>query len=337
MLSLRSIPCQPTLALAATLTTTLFATLAGCNRVAQPPAQPGASANAANSNSSTTASTAAASVPRDDLGRDIKLARVPQRVVTIGPGATETLFAIGAGERLVGRDSGSDYPKSVQAVAVVANFEGPFFEKVVAARPDLIIAQGETWDRERIDLWQQKCGVPVAALTPVTLEQVAGDVEKMGAWLDRKDEAQALAKTLRKGFQAADETPTAFLEVQREPLWAAGRDTLIDDVMRRAGLANAARQVQGYKQFSAERLIAEAPDFYVLTVKPARRQSAIAELKRHPILGRLECVRRNRILTVDADLVLRPGPRLSEGIAQLARQAGSVVKKQPLPRVTPVR
>lgn len=314
---LRSIPCWLALSLATVVT--------GCNRATQPPAQPVASLDAA-------------SIPRDDLGRAIKLTRVPQRIVTIGPGATETLFAIGAGKSLVGRDSGSDYPTPVKSILVVANYEGPFFEKVVAARPDLIIAQGETWDKERIDMWQQKCGAPVAALTPVTLEQVAGDIEKMGAWLDRKDDAQTLAKTLRKGFQSADASaPTALLEVQREPLMVAGRDTLIDDVMRRAGLANAAREVRGYKQFSVEKLIAQAPDFYVLTVKPADRKRAVSELKRHPIFGRLACVRRNRILVVDGDLVLRPGPRLSEGIAQLAEQAGSVVKKQPLPNVTPVR
>lgn len=314
---LRSIPCWLTLSLATVVT--------GCNRATQPPAQPVASLDAA-------------SIPRDDLGRAIKLTRVPQRIVTIGPGATETLFAIGAGRSLVGRDSGSDFPTSVKSIPVVANYEGPFFEKVVAARPDLVIVQGETWDKERIDMWQQKCGAPVAALTPVTLEQVAGDIEKMGAWLGHKDEAQTLAKTLRKGFQSADASaPTALLEVQREPLMVAGRDTLIDDVMRRAGLANAAREVRGYKQFSVEKLIAQAPDFYVLTVKPADRKRAVSELKRHPIFGRLACVRRNRILVVDGDLVLRPGPRLSEGIAQLAEQAGSVVKKQPLPNVTPAR
>jgi len=307
------------------LTLSLATVVTGCNRATQPPAQPVASLDAA-------------SIPRDDLGRAIKLTRVPQRIVTIGPGATETLFAIGAGKSLVGRDSGSDFPTSVKSIPVVANYEGPFFEKVVAARPDLVIVQGETWDKERIDMWQQKCGAPVAALTPVTLEQVAGDIEKMGAWLDRKDDAQTLAKTLRKGFQSADASaPTALLEVQREPLMVAGRDTLVDDVMRRAGLANAAREVRGYKQFSVEKLIAQAPDFYVLTVKPADRKRAVSELKRHPIFGRLACVRRNRILVVDGDLVLRPGPRLSEGIAQLAEQAGSVVKKQPLPNVTPVR
>ncbi|HVF11227.1 MAG TPA: hypothetical protein VNA16_10510, partial [Abditibacteriaceae bacterium] len=73
------------------------------------------------------------SLPRDDLGRAIKLKSVPRRIVTIGPGATETIFALGAGDRLVGRDSGSDYPPDeVKRVPIVANFAGPFFEKTAA-------------------------------------------------------------------------------------------------------------------------------------------------------------------------------------------------------------
>lgn len=302
--------------------------LSGCDRALQPSAESGSSTNAAS---------AVAAMPRDDLGRDLKLTRIPQRIVTIGPGATETVWALGAGKTVVGRDSGSDYPVQAKSIPIVADFRGPFFEKVVAARPDLIIVQGETWDAERIEGWQQKCGAPVAALTPVTLEQVAGGIDKIGAWLDRRTEAKTLADTLQKGFQSADATPpSAFLEVQRAPLWAAGRDTLIDDVMRRAGLSNAARSIKGYKQFSAERLLADAPDFYIVTDKPANRARVVAELKKHPVLGRLKCVRQNRVLVVDGDLVLRPGPRLSEGIAQLAEQAGSVVKKQALPNMTPV-
>jgi iron complex transport system substrate-binding protein len=86
------------------------------------------------------------------LGRTITLKSVPQRIVTIGPGATEMIFALGAGSRLVGRDSSSDYPpgqrpRGVQGVPVVGDFSGPFVESTVAARPDLIIVQGETYGR----------------------------------------------------------------------------------------------------------------------------------------------------------------------------------------------
>ena len=258
-------------------------------------------------------------VPRDDLERAMKFVGPKAHVVVIGPGATETMFALGAGAQLVGRDSGSDYPSAAQKVAVCGDFSGPSVEKVVALRPDLVIVQGETWDANRIENWQRKIGAPVAALSATSVKLVARDIEKIGAWLGRDAKAQALAMTLRRAaFQSPPQPkPSAFLEVSRSPLWTAGRGTLLSDVATRAGFQSIAAGISGYKAYSLEALAAHPPDVYIAPMEKPNLKSALLELRKLPGLNQLPAIKAGRVLVIDADLLLRPGPRLGQGIKQL--------------------
>jgi iron complex transport system substrate-binding protein len=262
--------------------------------------------------------------PRDDLGREVALKGVPRRIVTLGPGATETVFALGAGPRLIGRDSGSDYPAQALQVPVVADYTGLFLESVVAARPDFIIVQGETWGKARVEEWQRQCDVPVALLSANTVAGVARGIEKVGAWLDRRGDAHRVAARLASSRSRIDgELGRAFLEVQRSPLWTAGRNTLIDDVMHHAGLGNTASGITGYKPFSLEVLLAKPPDFYIVTSKRRDASRVLRELRAETRLKSLECIREGRVIVVPADLVLRPSPRLAAGIDALFQGAQS--------------
>ncbi|HEX8833850.1 MAG TPA: ABC transporter substrate-binding protein [Abditibacteriaceae bacterium] len=287
----------------------------GCSREATPP-------DAATPKPATPkpATTPGKTLPTDDLGRKVTLRDVPQRIVCIGPGATETVYALGLGNRIVGRDSGSDYPAAAQQVPIVADYKGPFFEGLVAQRPDLIVAQGETWGRARIEEWQKKSGAPVVALSATTVEGVARGIVKLGAWLGAPVEATKLAADFKTSTAKPDARWTAFIETQRAPLWSAGRDTLLGDAARAAGLNNIAN-IRGYKNYSIETLLTQQPMFYVVSGKPAQRASIIADLKRQPGLTNLKCVQAGRVLVVDPDLLLRPSPRLSDGIRALRAEA----------------
>lgn len=277
------------------------------------------------------------SLPRDDLGRDVRLTGVPQRIVTIGPGATETVFALGAGSRLVGRDSASDYPAAALKVPVAGDFNGPSLEAVIAARPDLVIVQGETYGRARIEDWQRKIGAPVASLAATTVQGVAQDIEKIGAWLGVRDKARKLAQTLAFSTHNVGRGKLrVFFEVGRSPLFTAGRGTLIDDMLSTAGLGNIARTVNGYNQYNTEVLLSRAPSIYIVTQAgstPPPRGAALRKLRnemkqqllRVPGLSGLRCVQQATIVIVPADWVLRPGPRLRLGLSEMNRQAYDMI------------
>lgn len=236
-------------------------------------------------------------------------------MLVIGPGAVETVFALGAGERIVGRDSAADFPQAITKVAVVADFHGPFIEACVAARPDLFIVQGETWGRERIESWQSKIGVPVAALAPTTVDGVQKDADKIAGWLGVKKRDLRLDPPLLDAHRAA--TATAFIEISRSPLWTAGAGTLISDVVERGLFKNVASDVQGYKAFSKEDLLKRQPDLYIATGKPGQEARIMADLRRDPALNGLRCVRAGQVLVIPDDDLLRAGPRLSLGIRAL--------------------
>lgn len=256
----------------------------------------------------------AAGAPRDDWNRPVTLEKTPQRLVVVGPGATEIVFALGLGSKIVGRDSASDFPPAAKKIPVVADYRGPFFESVRAARPDLIIVQGETYDAARLDEWQKKCGAPVVGLAATDVKRVSKNIEALGVWLGAAPRAKTLAATLP--LQDAPQSASAFLEIQRRPLMTAGKDTLVGDALARAGLVNVAA-VKGYKIYNLETLLIQNPKFYVVPGDPQKRAQIVRELQNAPGFKTLECVRAGRVVVVSADWLLRPGPRLARGIAAM--------------------
>jgi len=256
--------------------------------------------------------------PADDLGRNV-VKKVARRVACIGPGATEIVYALGAGDRLVGRDEYSDFPAQAKKVAVVGDFKGPFLESLIAAKPDLLIVQGESYTRASLENWQKKSGVAIAAINANNIKELEADIQKIGAWLD-------VRKTIAIPFVPSSvPARRVFLEVSRAPLMTAGDDTLVGDAMKYASLKNVAGEIIGYKPYNLESLIAKNPDVYIVTSKE-KPAVVLQQLRNQAGLKNLECIRRGRVAVVDPDLFLRPSPRLKEGIAQLRQTVSNVPK-----------
>ena len=252
--------------------------------------------------------------PNDDLDRPINLNAPAKRVIVIGPGAVETMFAIGAQKQMVGRDNYADVPPAAKNVAVAGDFQGPNVEQSVALRPDLIIVQGETYDKSRVENWQAKIGAPVAVLTPRTLQMARIDIELVGAWVDKTAQAHKISASLNVPAPFKN-GPKAFIEIGRSPLYSAGPDTLVGNVIEAAGFRNAA-PIKGYQPMNIESLLADPPDVYLATSDKPKTQ-ILAELRKSPTLSKLDCVRKGRVIVINGDLILRPGPRLKQGIEKL--------------------
>ncbi len=256
--------------------------------------------------------------PKDDLGREIALKAPAKRVIVIGPGAIETVFALGAAKQLVGRDNYADFPAAAKKVAIAGNYQGPNVEKSIALRPDLVIVQGETWDKTRVEQWETQIGVPVAALVATNLFEVADDIEKIGKWTDHAAKSSRIAASLRPKVGASFAPgPPAFIEIGRSPLYTAGQKTLVNSVLSAAHYANAAK-VTGYQPYGLESLLANQPEVYIVPSK-AKREKVLRDLRAHTVLSKLPCVRAGQIVVIDPDLILRPGPRLRLGIEQLRK------------------
>jgi len=242
----------------------------------------------------------------------------PRRIVSLSPGTTEMLFALGLGKYVVGDTVYCDYPPAAKAIAKVGDVNTSY-EKVLALRPDLVVADRTANARAvaRLTALRQ----PVLAVAPTSLAAVETSLRQIGARTGTSHQADAVVAQmehkarLAAQIAAADKRPRprVLVVIQVNPLWTAGGGTFMDDLVTRAGGINVGRAVPGYGPFSKEQVLANAPDVILgdPSVAPAFRAD--------PLLSRLSAVQRGRVYTLPPDLTSRPGPRLADGLVLVAR------------------
>jgi iron complex transport system substrate-binding protein len=251
----------------------------------------------------------------DELGRQISVVPSPGRIISLAPSVTETLFAIGAGNSVVGVTTFCDYPPEAASVAKVGDTQRPSIERIIALKPDLVIAstssQLETFVSRLGDL-----GVPVFVSNPRDLRGVVTSVEAIGDLTGRKNEGMEVAAGLRSRIETVRqridglERPRVLLVLGGEPLITVGGTTFVNDLIEMAGGRSiSAGQRSEYPQFSLETAIAQQPEVIFLQ---NGNEGLPERLKQTP------AARHGRVYKLDDALLLRPGPRLVDGLEQMA-------------------
>ena len=294
--------------------------LASCGETAPPQAGP------------TNSSSPAAAFPltiTDDDGVEVTIDAVPQRIVTFAPSMTEIVYALGLGDRLVGVSGPfDDYPAAAKAVEEVGGAGDfgvdPTIEKVVSLEPDLFltIPGGDQWKQRLQDL-----DIPVVTLNASDLDDLLSDIETVGELTGAVDEADALAAQMdadADAITASAETTghvSCFFEVYYPPLTTVGPHTFIFDLLERAGcdpVTGAAKT--DYPEWSVDELVADGPEVYLVTPESAKSVAAVAK---RPGFSGIPAIEHHRVVLVDGDLVTRAGPRVIEGLRQLAEALGT--------------
>jgi iron complex transport system substrate-binding protein len=280
------------------------------------------------SDGSSSVSSPAAAFPQaitDDDGEQVTIPAVPQRIVTFAPSMTETLFALGVGDRVVGVSGKyDDYPaaaKDIQEVGGAGDFGvDPNIEEVVSLQPDLFltIAGGDQWKQRLRDL-----DIPVVTLDATDFPDLLDDIRTVGDLTGASEAAEALTADMQE--RADDVTAsveesggpvTCFFEVYYPPLTTLGPDTYIFDLLERAGCDPVTASAKtDYPTWSVEKLVAESPDVYLTTPESAKSIQAVAA---RPGFDAITAVTSGRVLLVDSDLVTRAGPRAIDGLEELA-------------------
>jgi iron complex transport system substrate-binding protein len=258
----------------------------------------------------------------DDDGVQVTIAAEPQRIVTFAPSMTEIVYALGLGDRLVGvSGSFDDFPPEaakVEQIGGAGDFGvDPNVERVIALEPDLFltISGGDAWKAELRDL-----GVPVVTLNATDFADLLKDIETVGTLTGASAQAQTLVEDMaaRADTVAAQATErvSCFFEVYYPPLTTAGPNTFVYDLLERAGCDPVTAGAKSdYPEWSIEDLVASAPQVYLATSDSVKSPAAIA--KRAGFDG-IAAVAAGNVVLVDGDLVTRPGPRVVEGLEQLA-------------------
>ncbi len=265
----------------------------------------------------------------DGLGRTVTLTGPAQRIVSIAPSNTEILYAIGAGSQVVGRDAFSDYPAEAQSVADVGGGFGELnMELIVSLEPDLILS-ADIISAENIQALTD-LGLPVFALgNPLTYDDLLGNLILVGRLTGQETGAETLAAQLGERIQTvqttvaqAESQPTVFYQLDStDPAapYTAGPGNFIDTLITEAGGLNVTGDMDSaWVQISLEELITRNPDVIIVGDFTWGGVTAADVLARSGWEG-IKAVVNGQVFEFDDNLVSRPGPRMVDGLEQMAK------------------
>lgn len=249
-----------------------------------------------------------------------------QRLISLGGSVTEIVVALGAGDRLVARDSTSDWPASVEALPDVGYIRALSPENVLALDPDLIVAEGDAGPPEAVEVLES-AGVrfvlmPEATTPDAILAKIGAVAEALGL----PGEGAALAARVEAGLKAAEaraarvETPRRVLFVlslQGGRVMAGGEGTEAEGIIRLAGGVSAATGFAGYKPMTDEAVVAAAPDAILMMDTGGALAVADADVLAQPALAETPAGRKRAIIRMDGMLMLGFGPRTPEAAGAL--------------------
>jgi iron complex transport system substrate-binding protein len=258
----------------------------------------------------------------DEAGRRVRLPLHIDRIVSLAPNLTEIVFAVGAGDRLVGDTEYCDYPAEAKKVAKIGDTMNPSVERIIALKPQIVLvstaSQLEAFTKQ---LDQQQIAVYVT--DPQSLDDVFRSIQTLGDLLGDHNRAATLVAELRKRADAVEAATKqakpvkVFYQLSGEPLYTIGRESFVTDLVRRAGGVSATADVPGaFPKFSDEAAFAARPEAIILPTGGSMGETnstVVAPLRNSP------AVLNDRVYKINGDHLSRPGPRLVDGLEEMAR------------------
>jgi iron complex transport system substrate-binding protein len=265
---------------------------------------------------------------RNDDGREVTLPSLPRRIVSLAPAHTETLFALGVGDRVVAADTYSDYPPAARIIATLNCWPRPPVEPIVALAPDLVLVltQDDQFLRQ-----MEAARIPALRLFPKDYEQALAGILLLGRVTGKTPVAESLVRSMRERSRAVE---TAVRGATRKRVlfeldaadptrpYVAGRGGIYGALLRMAGGENVFADLPvPAGQVSAEQVVARDPAVILLgdsqsPVRPQRPEM----LRQRPGWAGIRAVRTHQVFPVVSERITRPGPRLVEGLEEIARR-----------------
>lgn len=261
----------------------------------------------------------------DMTGREISLDEPATRVVALTASDCEILYALGAGDLLVGRGEYCDYPAEVLEVTSVQSGYDTNIEQIIALQPQVLLMSTMAQTDEQI-AQLEAAGVHVVVSDADDIEGVYEAIELIGELVGKNDEANAIVENMKTTFAdlsgraSGDGTETVYFEVSplQYGLWTAGADTFMNEIANLLGLKNCFEDVSGWAEISEEQILERNPD-YIVTITMYFGEGPTPE---EEILSRagwesVTAVKNNKILNLQNNELSRPAPRLAEGAQML--------------------
>ncbi len=284
-------------------------------------------------NNSNVADVASTQVPMrivtDDLGRAVTVPVKITRVVSLAPSLTENIFAVGAGDRLVGVTTFCNYPEAAKSIAKIGDTMNPNMESIVALKPDVVFVSTAS-QIEAFTKTLDTNGIAVYVTNPTSLEGVFEDLEKIGDLFGTQNETRKVVDDLQErlklvhcsdirrcgavsGDGSNPHTVRVFIQISNEPLFTIGKQSFVTEMLNSAGGESVTKDIEtAYPKISKETALTLDPEAIILSDSDDNKEP-------NEVFKDSPAVKNGRVYRVNADLLSRPGPRLVDAIEQIAR------------------
>lgn len=271
----------------------------------------------------------------DDAGERVTVRYPPRRIVSLAPGATEMLFAAGAGEQVAATDDASEEPAAARKLPKLGDLGNVDMERLIAIKPDVVVVWPYGTSPAQIALLA-RLGLPVYREEPRTLEGIAASLRRIGGLTGTGAVADRLARalgarlaTLSSRYGRVADPPTALLEVWNRPLYTVGGRQPMSDALRVCGARNVFGELkEAAPVISVEAVIGRDPDIIIAAAPPGRGAAWLAAWRRFPML---RAVRSGRLIDFEDQRLSALGPGAIDATAELCRQIAAVAAT-PIPR-----
>ncbi len=260
----------------------------------------------------------------DARGKTLTFSSPPKRIVSLIPAGTEILFAVGAGDTVVGDTEYCNYPEAARRVTKIGGFSGKAvnIESIVMLNPDLVVASFEM--HQKVMSLLELAGVRCLAMEPHSIADVVSSIRLVGSISGHTQEAEAVVSLMESRIEAVKRRvvslPKAkvFWEIWHDPLMTAGGATFITETLDAAGGQNVFDDLsEAWPLVGFEDLLIRSPD-WVLSSDENGAYVNLEALQRRPGWKALRAVREGHVALVDGDIISRGGPRLADAIEALA-------------------
>ena len=272
-------------------------------------------------------------VPDDD-GNPVTVTRPAQRIIAIAPHVTEMLFAAGAGDKIIGAVSYSDYPEAAKRIPNIGSNRQIDVERVIAMKPDLVVVWMHGSSERQIDQLRQ-LGIPIFHSEPRKLDDIADSLVRLGKLLGTEAVANGAAAELRArlatlGSQYANRAPVRlFYQVWDKPLYTLNGGHIVSDAVRLCGGENIfAKMKVTAPVVSVEAVLQEDPEAIFSSAERSETDGGINLWK--PFTS-MTAVRRGNLFRIDGNLLNRSGPRMIAGTAALCEKLEQARQRRKTP------
>lgn len=259
---------------------------------------------------------------RDDLGKTVRVPEKIERAISLAPSLTEMIFAIGAGDRLVGVTTYCNFPAGTANIEKVGDTQSPNIEKIIALKPQIVFISTAS-QLEAFQKTLDEQGIAVYVTNPTRLTEVFANLRQLGDLFGKPEAAESLLETLSARVAEVSKEGNiqgghrVFIQISNEPLFTIGEDSFLTELVDLAGGVSVTKEVAtAYPKLSKETAAALDPDVIFLSDSDDNREP-------NPALKNSNAVKNERVYRINADIISRPGPRLVDALEEISSKLDS--------------